>query len=653
MFDIIGDSKQDLIRLGIKPRKKTIYEKICILLEQKVSIPVPRINEEKLQEAINFCHLEITPKGPVIFSFLFTSLLSLFFLMTTLIGMIPIPFTIIFFICTFGLGYHILNYPHFYSVQYKIKASSEMVLAVVYMTVSMKIKSNLEAAVIFAASNLRGPLGVDLGELVWDVFNGKYFSFNKGLDAFIKKWKFENREFTQALNLIKSSLSQGIAERESSLNEAVRTVLDGTKSSMRRYSREMDSSLKILNALGILLPIIGLMFFPMLTIFMPDAVKPIAIAIGYDVLLPLVVFFLMMSFLKKRPATFHQPEVLEERKKTLKKILDKNILIPVLITLVISGFGLFSMLRSTEQFSFKLLMFSLLVIVGTSLGISVHCFMSSIPKLKKKDKIIEMENELHMVLFQIGHQLKSGGSIENNILQIKNRIQELKIMELFRIIVNNIQMFGMTFKQATFNTKNGAIYEYPSYLISAMLKAISDISYSGTSILSDSILSISSYLKNMREIEEYLEDILSEVTSTMRIQSLILAPIASGIVVALAAMMMHMLVNLSEWVVKFQEQMQSYGPIGTVGGTAFNSILTIDKILPVSYFQLIVGIYMIEVVVMITLFLSIIKYGDEKIQRKYDIGMSLLTALGIYSITVIVLYLILTSLITLSTMGFG
>jgi hypothetical protein len=144
---------------------------------------------------------------------------------------------------------------------------------------------------------------------------------------------------------------------------------------------------------------------------------------------------------------------------------------------------------------------------------------------------------------------------------------------------------------------------------------------------------------------------LSDVTSTMNIQSLILAPIASGIVVALAAMMMYMMVNLSDWATNFQSQLGEYGPVGSVGGTFFESILMMDQILPASYFQLIVGVYLIEVVAMITLFLSIIKYGDEKIQRKYDIGKSLLIALGIYLVTSIVLYLMLTSLITLGSLG--
>jgi len=165
--------------------------------------------------------------------------------------------------------------------------------------------------------------------------------------------------------------------------------------------------------------------------------------------------------------------------------------------------------------------------------------------------------------------------------------------------------------------------------------------------LSDSMISISNYLKNMEEVEEHLKEMLSEVISTMRIQGLVLSPITSGVVVSLTAMMMHMLVNLSGWVKSFQSQLGGYGPIGSVGGGIFSSILTIDKIIPIHYFQIIVGIYMIEIVTMLSLFLSKIEYGNEKIQRNYDLGKMLLYTFLIYSVTTIVLYLILTSVITM------
>jgi len=646
VFNIQSSKDQELTKIGLKPRKLNLYEKICDLSEKKISIPIGKKTEEKLQEAIDFCHLNVSPKSVFTVSILLTTILFLFNILFAMFGIFPIQLILIFIFGSFGIGYYFYNYSFQYARRYKIEASSEMVLAIIYMTVSMKVKSNLESAIIFAASNLRGSLSIDLTELIWDIYNGKYYSAEQALDDFIKKWRMENEEFTQALNLIKSSFYENLDERENVLNEAVKTILEGTKNRMKHYSQDLKSSLTILNAVGILLPIIGLIFFPMVTIFMPETVKPLFIAIGYDIILPIIVFFLITSSLRKRPTTFHQPELLINEKKGTMKLLNSKILISILITIVLSGIGFYGISTATENFSFALILYSLLILFGIASGIVSYSFLTSIPKLGQKDEIITMENELHLVLFQLGYQLRNGASIESNVAKIRTKINELKISKFFGIIINNIQMLGMNFWQALFDEKSGAIYKYPSRLIKAIFKAIYEISKSGSRFLSSSMISISNYLKNMRNVEEYLREMLTDVISTMKIQGIILSPLTSGVVVALTAMMMHMLISLSKWVESFQSQLGDYGPIGSIGGGVFNSIIAIDQIIPVHYFQIIVGIYMIEIVTMLSIFLSKIEHGEEKIQRNYDLGKMLITAFVIYSVTVIVLYLILTSIIS-------
>jgi len=642
-------NKQDLIKMGLKPKKLSLYEKLCNFSEKilPISVPIGEEKERKIQNAINFCHLSITQRGSVSFPILFILSFLLLTAFLTLLNLIPGILTTILLIFVFSLGYYFFNYPFHYAKQYKIKASSDMVLAILYMTVSMKVKSNLENSIIFTASNLDGPLSTDLTELIWDVLNGTYYSIGDALDDFIKKWKMENEEFTQAISLIKSSFYESSMEREKVLDEAVRVVLEGTKDRMKHYSQDLKSSLTILNALGILLPIIALVFFPMITIFMPESIKPIFIILGYDIILPTIVFFMIRSYLSKRPTTFHQPETLTVKETGYKKIIKPSTIIPVIISISLISFGIYGIFQSTEIFNFKLIIYSLMILGGIAFGIISHCFMSSIPKLTVKDEIIEMENELHIVLFQLGYQIRNGGSIESNLIKIKSKIEELKISKLFGAIIRNIRMFGMTFEQSIFNPRNGAIFQYPSRLMEAIFKAISEISRAGSRVLSSSLISISNYLKNMKHVEEHLRDMLSDVISTMKIQALILAPLASGVVVALTAMMMNMIINLSEWVENFQAQLTSYGPVGSLGGGVFDSLLNINKIIPVHYFQIIVGVYMIEIVTMLSIFLSIIEHGDEKIQRKFDLGKTLLMAFIVYSVTLVLLYLMLTSLVSL------
>ena len=539
-----------------------------------------------------------------------------------------------------GIFYYLYNYPFFLATSYRIRASSEMVLAVIYMSVAMKMKPNLENAIAFTSTNLTGPLANDLKELIWGVYSGKYVSMELAIDSFAEKWKRENEEFTRAVNLIKTSLYEEQSERDKVLEEAVSVVLDGTKERMKHYSQELKTSLTILNALGILLPIIGLLFFPMITVFMPEVIKPIFIAIGYDIILPVCIFWLIKTTLMRRPATFHQPE-LEKYLEFRKKRINIELIVSVLLAVVIAGFGLHNIMTIQGIFSTALLMYSMLIIWGIAGGIVCYCFLSTMKKLKLRNEIVQMESELGVVLFQLGYQIKGGKSIENGIKKIKPKIKDLKLSKMFETILRNIQLFGMTFERAVFNEENGAIYHYPSRLISAMMKALVEISRSGMIILSQSMISISRYLKNMHAVEEYLRDMLSDVTSTMKTQALLLAPLTSGIVVALAAMMTSMLVTLKDWIESFQTQLGGYGDIG---GTMFSSIININKIIPIHFFQIVVGIYMIEIVSMIAIFLSMIEFGEENLMRKYNLGKMLLMGTAIYSVAVILLYTLLTSI---------
>ncbi len=630
-------------------RQLSLYENACNFSEKILGISLGKGSRQKFKEAIEFCHLKISPKGAFSFSLLVLTILILFVIFTGVLGFLSLPLILIALIVSFGVFRYVYNYPSYLATSYRIKASSEMVLAIVYMSVSMKMRPNLENAVAFTSKNLTGPLARDLKELIWLVYTGKYVSMENAIDSFIEKWKRENEEFTEAISLIKTSFYEGYSERDKILNEAVEIVLDGTKERMKRYSRELKTSLTIINALGILMPIIGLVFFPMITIFMPGSIKPIFIAVGYNIILPLLVFWLMRTSLSRRPTTFHQPEL--ERHKDFGKTSIKEIIIPFLIVILFGGIGFYRIYMAEELFNFSLLLHSLLIICGISGGIISYCFLSTFKKLKLRNEIANMESELGLVLFQLGYQIRSGKSIENGIEKIRPKIKQLKMSKMFLSILHNIKMFGMSFERSIFDVEIGAIYDFPSRLIAAVMKSLVEISKSGMAVLSQSMISISRYLNNMHSAEEYLKDILTDVTSTMKTQALLLAPLASGIVVALTAMMMHMMITLREWMEAFQNQMPSYGPIGSVGGGIFDSILEMNKMMKVQHFQIIVGIYMIEIVTILSIFLSTIENGEEKLMKKRTIGKMLLTGTLIYSFTLIIVYSMVTSLISIVGLG--
>jgi len=639
---------EEFVRGETAKAERTLYERACGHAEALLPIKPWKTLADRYEDAMTFSHMQATPQGAFALTLLLTALVAaLPTAVMVLLNATSLPMAIVIFVLAFMVFFYMYDYPMHFATVFRIKASAEMVLAIVYMTISMRISPNIENAVKFAADNLSGPLDTDLNQLLWDVYTRKYGSASDGLEAFIKKWKRENNEFADALYLIKTSVIESPSRREKVLDEAVSVILQGTRERMKRYSNDLKTPVTVINALGILLPIIGLVFLPMVSVFMPDSVQPLFIAIGYNLMLPLAVYWVMKTYLDKRPYSFHHPDIsrhpdFRRERPWLHPLAGVAVAVPFV------AYGLYMLSRAQGIFSFEQMAYSLVISIGMCAGVVAYALLSSVNKIKMRDEIVQIENEFVEVLFQLGNQLTRGIPFETTLRNVTPQIRSLKISRFFERILYNIETFGMTLEQAVFDDKNGAIREYPSSMVSAVMKAIVEISKRGMDTTSRAMITISTYLKNSRSTEEEMRDMLGEVTSTMQMQAILLAPLSSGIVVALSAMMMRMMLLSKELIEGIYGNLSVAGALGDAGSTVFTSILNLDKIMPIQTTQFIVGTYMLEVVGMIAIFLSIIENGDEGLMKRLQLGKMLLLSIGIYAVVLVMLYSVLVSILPLS-----
>jgi len=239
----------------------------------------------------------------------------------------------------------------------------------------------------------------------------------------------------------------------------------------------------------------------------------------------------------------------------------------------------------------------------------------------------------------LGSRLTTGAPFENVLKEVTPKIKNLKISDFFSIIIYNMESFGMTLEQAIFDPVSGAINKYPSTLVEAIMKTVADVQKKGGFLnISKIMISISTYIKNIKSVEEDLQDLMGEVTSSLHIQSILLAPLTAGIVVALAAIIMSMLTTFGGMTDPLYKSLGGYGTAGDVGSVFLKGFIDIDKMIPIHFFQIIVGIYKIEIVILMTVFLSIIENGEENILMRVSIGKKLLMSTIIYSIIMILVY---------------
>lgn len=647
---IISREYEEFLREEQLAKKLTLYERLCSISAKILPIESPfKGLREKYVESIEFSHLKITPKGA--FSLAILSFLAIFII--SLIGLVIInsfaPSSVILALALALIAYYFtVGYPNHYATVFRINASSEMVLATIYMSISMHLSPNLENAVRFASRNLRGPLSIDLRELLWKVYTRKFDKIEDALDYFIEKWKKDSKEFSTSLYLIKNSGAESQEKRERFLDEAVSVMLDGTKERMRTYSRQLKEPVTILNALGILLPIIGLVFFPIVSLFLPELIKPVFLVLGYDFLLPLIVFLFMNSYLEKRPYSLRQPDLSKHPDFHVVRFYEKPYTVPLLVSLPLIAIGSINLIGDKGLFSSSLLFFSSLITLGLFAGIISYSYLSVKRKLKIRKEIAEIETEFAEALFQLGSMILRGTPLETALRSIKEDIKNLRVSKFFDKILYNIEAFGMTFENAIFDKKYGAINFYPSNIVESTMRVVVETSKKGMQSASKSMVIISKYLKDMHEVDEDLKNMLEEVTSTMNIQSIILAPLSAGVVVTIAAIMTRLLISLGDALNNIYSSIGSaLGPAGDIGTGVIASIVNLGAIIPVHGFQLIVGIYLVQIVTIIAITLSTITNGEESLLKRHTISKILLYSGIVYLITLILTYFLFTSVISI------
>ncbi len=634
-------------------KKLNIYETLCAVSEKILKVEPSKNSAEQLRKEIDFTNLQCTPAGVTSAAFLS----SIIFIIISAAAFVFVPVFIALSMLLFSIiaGVYIYKYPAKRARNFRVKASEEIVLSIVYMVISMRISPNLENAVKFVATNLNGPLALDFRKLLWDIYMRKEESIDKAIGKYIDaRWKNENEEFSSALTLIRNSIDQPEKKRLAMLDEAVDVILKGTKERMSHYAQNLRMPLLIIHAMGILLPIMGLVMFPVLVLFLSNIIQPYMLFLGYDVFLFLGLYWYTSSVLATKPPTLSKPDVSKHpdtpregyfRAHLSGKKIEIRTAIPAAMLFAALFFAGYNGMVDKASSSFARVMYSALIIASISLSISLYAFLESFQKTSVRKKVISVEGEFAEAIFHLGNQLSSGTPIENAIDKNQEKIRDLGIADFFGRIVQNIKRMGMTFEQAIFDKNYGAVWYYPSSLIISVMRVIVEAVRKGVYNASQSMLSIARYLKDVHSIEEELRDILGESTTSMKFLGAVLAPMVAGVTVTMALIMLDIIKVLGEKLADLTQQ-------GV--GTSLPLFLTIgmDKGgVTAEMFQLVVGIYMIEVAGLLSYFVSKIETGEDKINLYHTLSINMFVSLVVYVFAIVAIYSTLGSQIQSTIIG--
>ncbi len=685
----------------ILPKHLNIYERLCKISEYILKLKPDKKTSEVLQEEINLCHMSATPAGVTSLSILAPIIFVLVTSMVTFLLFNSLFFVVYAIIMGFVLMFVLQKLPEFFANSWRLKASNQMVECIFYIATYMRHTSNLELAIEFASKHLSPPLSLDLKKVLWDVETQRYGTIQESLDNYLETWRKWNMEFIEAFHLIEGSLLEPSEERRLSMvDRALNVMLQETYERMLHYAHELKGPITTLYMIGIILPVLGLVIMPLVASFMtskdlmPDMLA-IYIAVLYNITLPLIVFYLSRTALSKRPTGYGEMDISEQNPefKKYRNIIFKigsseisidPIYLSVIIGVVLLLIGIMPLaikyvvpkdILLREAPSFMGLKFFdyhysqaedanqiligpygvgallLSLCVPLSFGISIGFYFKNKTKnlIKIREETKQLETEFASSLFQLGNRLGDGLPTEIAIDKVASVMKDSVSGEFFELVSTNIHNLGMSVEQAIFHPKRGALVFYPSRVIESSMKVLVESSKKGPLIASQALINVSEYIKEIHRVNERLRDLMADIVADMKQQVNMLAPAIAGIVVGITSMIITVIGKLGENLGTLQQTTEATGA-GGFGGAGMLGMFG-DGV-PGFHFQVIVGLYIVEITYLLTVLINGIEAGSDKLSEKHQLGENLFKSAVLYAVISFII-IILFNLLAVKIIGSG
>jgi hypothetical protein len=610
-----------------------------------------------------------------------------------------IPLGLAFYAYTF-----VQKYPLSKVQDEKIKALTFVPEILGYMIMSMKLVPNLEKAIEFASEHGHGKIAEDLKKVLWEVKVGIKNSVAEALDELAYKWGDISVELKKGLMKIRSSVIESSeSKRYQLLDQTMNDTLVSVKGKLEDYARTLNQPATVMFYLGILLPLLLIIVLPVGSAFSGSAMaQPIYLILIYNVAIPFGCFLYARSVIKKRPPTYIPPVIPDNYpglpKTNTLKIKDFHINVFILIIMIMSV-GIFSgiFLQTTfgvtrdkileEEFGTttpswdctreeldeiaenpktmctsekvfwtepKNMITPYYIIFAIFLSIafsfSLWCYANSTYKRKIQLKTEEQEKDFKDALYIIASRLGENKPIEDAFDHTRHFLPKSTVAnDIFGKTVDNIRVLGLTLNSAVFDRNYGALKNNPSTIINSAMRLVVDSVQMGVNVAAKTLISYSMQLRNTDEINRLLSTLIAEITSTLNSMAKFIGPIILAVTTTLHKVVISTLASVASSGA-LEEMSTSLENINTAGMgmdissmASFGSSLNMDvvsKIASPTAFTIIVAIYVIEIVLIMTFFTTMIEQ-ENMVLVKYRIAQTLPIATILFVITVILANMVL------------
>jgi Flp pilus assembly protein TadB len=496
------------------------------------------------------------------------------------------------------------SYPEILAKRIRVMSIGRAPESINYLSMSMRLNPSLDQAIIFTGENADEPLGSGYRKIMWDLMMRKYATVEEAFVDFGTKWGEWNEDLRRALYTIRSATLERTQEGiKRTLDKANDIILTGTKSTIEKFAASLSGPTMILFSLGVVLPLTMGAMLPLASLKLPTSISAldstagrvgeevvkstnvVPIILMMNVIFPFIALVYSYSILGKRPGTTTPPDI-----KSPLTIQQKR----TYLTISIVGGAIICSLGVPAVYSFLNFHFllTLPLILGITFMLSFYSISTSRYQKKKRDEIIKMEEEFPNALFILGSRIAEGYPVETAIEKVSETSEGTLIANLFDDISYNLNMTRAQLEQVLFHSETGILTNLPSRTIRASMKTVIEAVKKDPITAGETIVGISTYLRDMKKVDHDIKITLSSVVDMMRSTAIFFSPIIMGITIALY-LMLH---------------------------NQFQALPFPSTMIPPETFMLIMGFYMLAMVIIIVYFSVGLEHGMDKVEMKYSIG---------------------------------
>jgi hypothetical protein len=520
----------------------------------------------------------------------------------------------------------------------------QMLRAILRLSTYTLLNMSMEYAMKETSENVTGILKEQLDDIIIMMEHKEKSTLGDAIKKYVEVWNEINPEFVKSLRLIQTASMSLPEDREIIIEEVLETIVRSYQTSGKRFAEGLANKTKTLIAIGVLFPIMSLMILPLISIFLPAIANPTIIAFVYVVFFPTILLIATLEFASHRV----QVDTIElEQSPRYKKTPVGIVLFCIGMVIVFSiptinhvmRIDMSTMNTVSREYTINAIVVIWLTLFGLFLAIETYSYLYVRRHERLWKEVYETERDFPHLLQTFASYLALNRSVESIIGEIEDDyithgFKDHPVVKIFKEI--EISLF--TTKQSIEDIfKNVVPKICPSAKVSDQLRQIISFTTIDQKSAAKAARMVRKQLIAIYVLDDYIQSLLSDTVSLVSITTIMLAPLlcAASTIMAMA------IVKALEFITKTLERIAL--DLGVTGISL--ELVDVTQIMPPTVVELIVGIYLLEMILILSLFMSNIELGTDKFRLAKTLQINVLVGFLIYTALLFIGYFVVNEMI--------